>query len=125
MRALILAASLAATLGAAAPAISGETGRVVLDPAKGHSLEIGSGKAVGYYLAKDGNCKLTLTFAPKGNTEGVKGAGTRVSFLVAPGDKGMVESPEGKSVMFFCERDAKHMSVVPFKRIAYVAPKAS
>lgn len=125
MRAFIIAASLAASLGAAAPAISGETGRVILGPAEGQSFEIGSGKAVGYYVAKNGNCKLTLTFAPKANAEGVKGAGTRVSFQVAPGDNGMVESPEGKSIMFFCERDAKHMSVVPFKRIAYATPKAS
>ncbi len=125
MRAKILAASLAASLAAAAPAIAQDTGRYVLDPAKGQSFDVGSGKAVGYYMIKDGYCKLTLTFAPKENANGVKGAGTRVSFVVAPGDNGLVESPEGKSVMFFCERDAKHMSVVPFKRIAYATPNGS
>ena len=121
MRAFILAASLAASL-ATAPAIAQDTGRYVLEPAQGQSFEVGAGKAVGYYTIKDGHCKLTLTFAPEKDADGVKGAGNRVSFVVAPGDNGLIESPEGKSVMFFCERDAKHMSVVPFKRVAYAGP---
>ncbi|MCH9807818.1 MAG: hypothetical protein K0U74_08810 [Alphaproteobacteria bacterium] len=124
MRAFIIAATAAVAMSVAAPAIAGNAARVVLDPAKGQSFEVGTGKAVGYFLAKDGTCALTLMLAPKGDIDEVKGAGTRVRFDIAPGKTGAFESPEGGTLQFTCEAGAKQMTVKSFDRVAYAAPKA-
>ncbi len=124
MRASIIAVTAAIAMSVAAPVLAGNAARVVLDPAKGHSFDVGEGKAVGYFLAKGGQCELTLVLAPKGGIDEVKGAGTRVRFDVAPGKTGAFETPEGGALKFTCDADGKHMTVQSFNRLAYVTPKA-
>lgn len=125
MRASILAASAALALGLAAPVHASGTGRVVLEPATGKSFQVGTEKTVGYFLAKDGHCELTLMVAPVGDIDEVKGAGTRVRFTVAPGRTGVLDSAEGPALQFSCAADAKTMTVEPFQRVAYAVRKAS
>ncbi|MBU1212131.1 MAG: hypothetical protein KJ587_12755 [Alphaproteobacteria bacterium] len=124
MRAFIIAATVAAAVGVSAIANAGDTARVVLEPAAGQSFEVGAGKAVGYFLAKEGQCELTLMVAPVGDIDDVKGAGARVRFDVAPGHTGVFESPEGGALQFTCEAGAKAMSVQPFQRVAFADRKA-
>lgn len=124
MRAFFLAAAAALAMSVAAPVYAGESGRVVLKPATGKSFEVGAEKTVGYFLAKDGQCELTLMVAPVGDVDEVKGAGTRVRFAVAPGQTGVFDSPEGKALQFSCARNAKTMTVEPFQRVAYAPVKA-
>lgn len=124
MRAGFFAAATAIALGAAALPVSAKDARVVLKPAKGQSFDVGADKAVGYFLAKDGQCELTLMMAPAGDMDSVKGAGSRLRFAVAPGKTGVFESPEGGALQFTCESGAKAMSVEPFQRLAYADRKA-
>lgn len=123
MRGMIIAATAALAISAAAPVIAGDAGRVVLDPAEGRSFEVGAGKAVGYFMAKNGTCELTLMLAPKGDVDEVKGAGARVRFNVEPGQTGAFESPEGGALQFTCGVSAKSMTVQPFQRVAYALPR--
>lgn len=126
MRAAFLAAFTAVAMGGAAlPVKAGAKGNVVLKPADGQSFEVGSGKAVGYFLAKNGACELTLMVAPIGDLDDVKGAGSRVRFTVAPGQTGAFESPEGGALQFSCAGDAKSLTVKPFQRVAFAETKAN
>ncbi len=125
MRAGLLAAITAIAMGAAAlPVSSKDAGKVVLSPASGKSFQVGSEKAVGYFMAKDGQCELTLMVAPVGDFDSVKGAGSRVRFAVAPGRTGVFESSEGGALQFTCEIGAKSMTVQPFQRVAYADRKS-
>lgn len=124
MRAFILAASAAAVLSLAAPVSASELHSVVLKPAKGQSFEVGANKAVGYFLAKDGKCAVTLMVAPAGEKDDVKGAGTRVSFDVEPGATGAFEASEGQALQFACEAGAKTLTVKPFERVALYQPQS-
>lgn len=124
MRAGFFAAATAIVLGAASLPVSARDARVVLQPAKGQSFDVGSDKAVGYFLAKDGQCELTLMVAPAGDGNSIQGAGSRVRFAVAPGKVGVFETPEGGALQFTCGTAAKSMSVEPFQRLAYADRKA-
>ncbi len=123
MRAGFFAAVAAVAMGAAAIPVKAAEKSVVLAPATGQSFEVGSGKTVGYFLANDGRCELTLMVAPKGDLDEIKGAGQRVRFSVAPGQAGVFESPEGGALQFTCATGAKSMTVAPFQRVAYATKR--
>lgn len=125
MRSGFFAAAAALSMGAAALPVKAAEGRVVLAPAKGQSFAVGGEKAVGYFLAKDGQCELTLTVAPAGDADAVKGAGQRLRFAVAPGSTGQFETAEGGALQFTCGSGAKSMSVAPFERVAYADMKSN
>ena len=124
MRVGFFAAIAAVAMGAAAlPVSSKDLGKVVLAPASGKSFVVGTEKTVGYFLAKDGQCALTLMVAPIGDFDSVKGAGARVQFAVAPGQTSVFESSEGGALQFTCEAGAKSMTVQPFQRVAFADRK--
>lgn len=124
MRTGLFAAATAIALGAAALPVSAKDLSVTLSPASGKSFNVGADKAVGYFLAKDGQCELTLMVAPAGDMDSIKGAGSRVRFAVAPGNASVFETSEGGALQFTCESGAAKMSVQPFQRIAYADRKA-
>lgn len=109
LRAAVCAAVLSGTLVSAAAA---EGSVHVFKPARGISLDVGATKVVGYYLATNGVCGVTLMMGAKADADGnvVPGA-TRVEMPVAAGRKSQVSTNEGRKLEFSCGTGAKLLTV--------------
>ncbi len=94
-----------------------------LKPRQGISLDVGSKRAVGYFLADSRICNLTLLVADRmdeGSTE--VPAATRLQFEVAAGSDVRVDTSEGKALAFGCATDAKSMRVNTLDQLAAYSP---
>ncbi len=97
----------------------------VVRPMAGLSFDIGSKKAVGYFLAESAGCNLTLLVGDSGNdaSEGKKGTvPARFNTLVAAGRTARIDSGEGTSVEFFCSTGANWLTTRVMEQVAYQAP---
>jgi hypothetical protein len=83
----------------------------VLVPGKGVSFDVGSKRAVGYFLNDNGTCKVTLVLAETAR-EGMvlPPAGTQVKVAVAPGKSARIDA-DGQSIEFVCRASAATMIV--------------
>src|SRR5262249_17783100 len=105
-RTTLLLAGLAGAVQADAvsnAAAAGEGYKVAtLQPTRGMSFDVGSKRAISYFLAKDGNCRLTVLLAD--TTDGDGGLGTapatRVQLRIGPGETARVDTAEGKALEF-------------------------
>jgi hypothetical protein len=85
---------------------------VTMKPLQGVSFDIGTKRAVSYFLNDDDGCKLTLTLAEVAHDDEVKGlTATRITVAVQPGKAAHLDTAEGKSVQFKCQAGAHVMSV--------------
>lgn len=114
--------SAAALAAAAGPASAGE--RLTMKPKAGISFDVGTKRAVGYYLAEGGICNLTVLMADTGLGDEVKGAATRVSVPVIPKKAARIDTAEGKTLEFSCAPSAQAMTVNVLEKVAYAAPKS-
>ena len=87
------------------------------------SFNVGSKRAVGYYLAEGGICNLTVLMADNGVNDEVKGAATRVSIPVIPKKSARIDTAEGKTLEFTCAPSAQGMTVSMLEKVAYVSRK--
>lgn len=111
-----------AVLAVDAPATAGE--RLTMKPKAGISFDVGTKRAVGYYLAEGGICNLTVLMADTGLNDEVKGAATRVSVPVIPKKAARIDTAEGKTLEFSCAPSAQAMTVNVLEKVALVAPKS-
>lgn len=117
-RALAVAATLAvapiSSLNAAEP-----SSRVTMKPLHGVSFDLGSERAVGYFLAENDACKLVLTIADEPDWDAEPGfTSTRFEALVAARKTTRFNSAEGKALEFACEAGAVAMNVTHLEKIA-------
>jgi hypothetical protein len=93
---------------------------VIMKPLQGVSFDIGTKRAVSYFLNDDDGCKLTLTLAEVAHDDEVKGlTATRITVAVHPGKAAHLDTAEGKSVQFKCQAGAHVMSVEVLDHGAY------
>lgn len=111
-----------AVLAVAAPASAGE--RLTMKPKAGISFDVGTKRAVGYYLAEGGICNLTVLMADTGLNDEVKGAATRVSVPVIPKKAARIDTAEGKTLEFSCASSAQAMSVNVLEKVAFATPRS-
>lgn len=111
-------AALAVAHGAK-PAEAGSSKELRVGPLKAINLDVGVKRAIGYYLANDGNCDLTVLLAD-GINEGMGSvpSASRVSVRVSGGTSAQVDSIDGSAMSFACAAGANDMTVRVFERIA-------
>ncbi|MEW5964050.1 MAG: hypothetical protein AB1749_10860 [Pseudomonadota bacterium] len=119
---IIVATAIAAVLSAqGAVSLRAEELRAVqtMKPLHGISFDIGSKRAVSYYLSDKGRCKLVLTLATVPNWDEVPSfTSTRFEAAIPGGKATRFVSDEGKSVEFSCQENAQAMSVNPVENVA-------
>ncbi len=93
---------------------------VIVAPYAGLSLEAGGKHVVGYYVAVDGGCKVTIAIADQFRDDvDAPAAGSRLHTLVAAGHMARVETSAGPSLEFVCAPGATTMSGRVLQRTAY------
>lgn len=111
-------------LSGAAGVSAGEPAAYHVKPLKGVSFTVGSKRAVGYYAATDGACRLTLMLSDAYAGDGTPAtAPVRVNLTVGSGATGSVDAVDG-SVIFQCAPGATNMTVKVAQRVAYNAAAA-
>jgi hypothetical protein len=94
--------------------------RVTMKPLQGVSFDIGTNRAVSYFLNDGGGCKLTLTLAEIAHDDEVNGlTATRITVAVESGKAAHLDTAEGKSVEFKCQAGAHVMSIEVLGHGAY------
>lgn len=119
--ALVLASALTSSLHTLPAAAEGAE-IATLKPRQGISLDLGSKRAVGYFLADSRLCNLTLLVADRLQEDAIPGVATRLQFDVAAGADVKVETGTGKTLVFACATDAARMSVSLLSQVAEWKP---
>ncbi len=101
-----------------------EGNSISVTPIKGISLILGSKRAIGYYIADNGACNLTLmlqeiSFAE----EDFKPNAARVNMTVGAGTSSSLDTADGPSLAFKCQPNAAAMNIEVINRVAYEASK--
>lgn len=113
-------ASAAAVLafGAADPAAAGSHS-LTMKPLHGVSFDAGAERAVSYFVAERGACKLVVTLAPEPDWDnGASQTYRRVEATVAAEKATQLRSEGGRTFEFFCEAGAVAMSVTEVQTVA-------
>lgn len=95
-----------------------------LKPRQGISLDVGSKRAVGYFLTDSRICNLTLLVAEAlvdGDDQIL--APTRLQFEVAAGSDVRVDTTDGRALAFGCATDAASMTVKLQSQVAAYSAK--
>lgn len=120
---VVAAYATALMLAGTAPAAAADVASLKMKPSHGVSFDVGTKRAVGYYLAEGGICNLTVLMADNGVNDEVKGAATRVSIPVIPKKSARIDTAEGKTLEFTCAPSAQGMTVNMLEKVAYVSRK--
>lgn len=92
---------------------------VVVPQYAGLSLNAGGKHVVGYYVAVDGGCNVTIAIADQFRDDvDAPAAGSRLHTLVVAGQVARVETSAGPSLEFVCAPGAKTMSGRVLERTA-------
>ncbi len=109
-------------LSVAAPAMTAAAGsakELRITPLKAINVDVGVKRAIGYYLADNGNCNLTVLLSDAFyEGEGMTPSASRVNFKVAGGTSAQVDTIDGTGMSFACSAGASDMTVRIFERIA-------
>jgi hypothetical protein len=85
---------------------------LIIKPLQGVSFDIGTKRAVSYFLSNDEACKLTLMLAEVIHDDEVNGlSATRMTVAVEAGKAAHLDTAEGKSLEFKCQVGAHVMSI--------------
>jgi hypothetical protein len=87
-------------------------------PLKAINLDAGTKRAIGYYLADNGNCNLTVLLSDINYLDGTTPSASRVNVSVAAGTSAKVDTIDGTTMQFSCAAGARDMTVTTFARYA-------
>ena len=93
---------------------------LTMKPLQGVSFDIGTKRAVSYFLSDGDTCKLTLMLAEVVYGDEVNGLAVTRMTVAVEADKAVHLDTEGKSLEFKCQAGAQVMSIEVLKRAAYV-----
>jgi hypothetical protein len=110
LSALVLASAVALAAGPAAWA--GDDAVATMKPRQGVTLDLGSKRSVGFFLADAATCNLTVLVA-EAVIDGADeiSAPARLQFAVGAGHAVRVDTADGKAMRFTCSGDAQSMTV--------------
>jgi hypothetical protein len=91
---------------------------IAVAPLKVINMDVGSKHAVGYYLADNGSCDLTVLLTDISHEDGATSNASRISVDVAAGTTAKVDTIDGTTMAFTCAAGATKMSVRTFTRVA-------
>ena len=96
------------------------TSPLTMKPLQGVSFDIGTKRAVSYFLSDNNACKLTLTLAEVVHDDEVNGlTATRVTVAIEAGKAAHLDTVEGKTLEFKCQGGAHVMSVEASNQATY------
>ena len=88
------------------------TSPLTMKPLQGVSFDIGTKRAVSYFLSDNNACKLTLTLAEVVHDDEVNGlTATRMTVAVEADKAANLDTTEGKSLEFKCQPGAQVMRI--------------
>jgi hypothetical protein len=115
----VLAFSMLALAHGAVPVRAGGSAELRVAPLKAINLDVGAKHAIGYYLAEQGNCNLTVLLTDVSyDGDGTTPSATRVNVNVAAGTSAKVDMIDGTTMQFTCAAGASDMTVKTFARYA-------
>jgi hypothetical protein len=86
--------------------------RAAIEPMQGVSFDIGTKRAVSYFLSEADACKLTVTLAETAKADAVDSATTiRMTVAVESGKIAHLDTAAGKGLDFKCQPGAKRMII--------------
>jgi hypothetical protein len=92
---------------------------LIIKPLQGVSFDIGTKRAVSYFLSDGDTCKLTLMLAEVAHDDEVNGpTAARMTIAVEVGKTAHLDTAEGKSLEFQCQARAQAMSIEVLNRTA-------
>lgn len=93
-------------------------------PMAGLMLDAGTKHAVGYFLAADGGCSVTLLVADAATPEQpvVPSTPARFNAHIDAGRTARIDTVDGPSIEFKCAEGAAAMEARVVERLAYVPP---
>lgn len=92
---------------------------LTMKPHHGVSFDVGSERAVSYFLAEDGACKLVLTLAGEPDWDNPRTfAPTRFEARIVAERTIRYSATQGKALEFSCGAGAQTMSVTGIEQIA-------
>ncbi|MGC2319405.1 MAG: hypothetical protein WA615_23395, partial [Bradyrhizobium sp.] len=93
---------------------------LTMKPQQGVSFDIGTKRAVSYFLIDGNSCKLTLMLAEVVHGDEVNGpTTTRVTVAIEAGKAAHLDTTEGKTLEFKCLGGAHVMSVEASNQATY------
>jgi hypothetical protein len=92
---------------------------LTMKPQQGVSFDIGTKRAVSYFLVDGNSCKLTLMLAEVVHGDEVSGLTTRVTVAIEAGKAAHLDTVEGKTLEFKCLGEAHVMSVEASNQATY------
>jgi hypothetical protein len=93
---------------------------LTMKPLQGVSFDIGTKRAVSYFLSDGNSCKLTLMLAEVVHGDEVSGLmATRVTVAIEAGKAARLDTAEGKTLEFKCQGGAHAMSVDASNQATY------
>jgi hypothetical protein len=105
-------AGISATAGPGITRAKDLTSRLTMKPLQGVSFDIGTKRAVSYFLSDNNAYKLTLTLAEVVHDDEVNGlTATRMTVAVEADKAANLDTAEGKSLEFKCQPGAHVMSI--------------
>ncbi len=92
---------------------------LTVKPLQGVSFDIGTKRAVSYFLSDGNSCKLTLMLAELAHGDEVNGlTATRVTVAIEAGKDAHLDTVEGKTLAFKCQDGAHVMRVEAANQVA-------
>jgi hypothetical protein len=99
---------------------------MTMTPLHGISFDIGTKRAISFYLNNAGQCRLVLTLADAlVGDEPPAASTTRYETTVPAADNTRIVLPEGNALEFVCHAEARAMSVKPAAQLAVRGPLQS
>ena len=119
-RILALALGEALSLAANAPLRAESWSPLTMKPLKAASLDVGTKHVVSYFLASDGQCKLTLMISQKSLIDDAQPSepATRLQVSLDAGETARFDTAESKSLEFACKADAQAMTAATIDRVS-------
>jgi hypothetical protein len=105
--------------GACATANAQDAAVLSMKPAHGISFDVGSKRAVSYFLSDAGQCRLVLTLAARPDFGEIPSlTATRVEARVRAGRSARFTDHDLSRLEFSCQRDAQSMTVNRIEKVA-------
>ena len=93
---------------------------LTMKPLEGVSFDIGTKRAVSYFLSDGNSCELTLMLAEVVHGDEVNGlTATRVTVAIEAGKAAQLDTAEGRTLEFKCQGGAHVMSVDASNQVTY------
>ncbi len=123
VKGIVAALASALALSGAASTMADEVKGLKMTSRHGISFDVGSKRAVSYYLAEGGICNLTVLMSDSNAADEVKGAATRITIPVMLAKTARIDTAEGKTIEFRCNPSASAVTVKVLDQVAFAAPK--